>query len=110
MIWHADEFSLHIIWRPRGGHDDKALPGFYLTAGVANEGEADYPLDNAMLSPDEFRAIIECVGSPVLSARALPLADEGRKRLEARHEFLLKQRNTIDSQLAAAKAALEESP
>lgn len=83
-----EEFSLHVSWRAHAPRDQIQVPGFYLTAGFANEGEAHYVVDHRLLSPAEFDVLVNAAGAAVdnavLSQLGCEMADHGKNVLAAR--------------------------
>lgn len=114
MAFTPSEFSLSIRYRHpnAGSYPRVTLPGFYLQAGFANEGEASWVYEQRLLSPQALLAIareidlqlVNTVQHPgvvsnresgPLAAVLDPIAETGRKELEAAK--------------AAAKRAIEEN-
>jgi hypothetical protein len=97
------DFSLAIRFKKpdAGSYPRVDLPGFYLHAGFANEGEADWVYSDRLLSPEALLGIARSVDNALvqgaarnylgredgpLTAKLRPIADAGRKQLEAQKQ------------------------
>lgn len=105
-----DEFSLTIRWRSpnSGSYPRPTAPGFYLTAGWANEGEAEYPVKDARLTFEQLHLIAANI-TEVLGAfdeldRAIPrMKDRYEKQRLDQIATLERQQVNITEQLAILK-------
>lgn len=54
-----DEFHINIRWKPgyHGGKLPEGVPGFYVSAGWSNEGEAFYPIDDLRTPPGLIQGV-----------------------------------------------------
>lgn len=104
MIHRHDEFGMYVSWRPKGTYKDMP-PGFYLTAGWSNEGEADYPLDNVRLTVNQFRAFMNLMDEVGGGDGAFDRAAE--HMLNAADAVVKARRAALLSQIAKAEAALD---
>lgn len=107
MQHRHDEFALSIRWRKpnAGSYPRPSVPGFYLQAGWANEGEADWLQDMRRLSSPELGDILTAVGNAVNDPRfavAAATMINGRSRAE-REELarLTAARDRLDDQIQA---------
>lgn len=125
-VWRPEEFSLRIGWKdPQSRRYGAAVPvpGFYLTAGVANEGEAHWLYEDALLTPHSLLAIAREVDAQLttgathagiisgredgpLGEKLRPVADAGRERLLQRRAAALAQIERATSELEAIDASL----
>lgn len=108
MIHRYDEFSVTMRWQQpeRGSYPRVSVPGFYVTAGWANEGEAYRPIDTLRLGDANFLAIMDalddvgnCDGTFVAAGRRM-LSDVVDQRV--------KRRVMLQEQIDRAQAALAE--
>jgi hypothetical protein len=108
MIHHHDEFSVVLTWKQpeRGSYPRVSTPGFYVTAGWANEGTAFRPIDNLRLGDDDFEAIIDVLDSVGNCDGSFTAA--GLRMLSDVADARVKRRRMLQEQIAKAQAALAE--
>jgi hypothetical protein len=108
MERRADEFSLSIRYRSpeRGSYPRAAIPGFYLQAGFANEGEADWVAEDRLLKPQELRNIATYVDQAAdldgkLMRAINDASDDADKRRQQRISHLVQQKRRAEDELEA---------
>lgn len=113
MQRRASDFSLSIRFRPAHRNDTTA-PGFYLMAGFANEGEAEWVAEDRLLTPQQFQNIGTLIDSSAgldLDGRLMNAMREANADAEDRRRqriaALTRQRREAADQLRAMGAEVE---
>lgn len=104
----ADEFSLRITWRPhqfsRDRNERTVVPGFYISAGFANEGEAYEVIDNVLLRPQALTNVFLALSHEEgIDAKLMNLAKPLTTAVEAAQQTRLVR---LAEQLRATREAL----
>lgn len=122
----ADDFTLRIKWadpKSRRYNDGLAVvPGYYLTAGFANEGEATWIYEGRLLTPDALMAIARTVDNALVEGVARnylgredgplgeairPFANATASLLKTRREAAVKEMERIEAEMASIADALD---
>lgn len=106
MDHFASEFSLSIRYRTpeKGSYPRPSTPGFYLLAGFANEGQAEWVAENQLLKPQELRNIAvhvdQAAGLEGRLMRAVnDASDDAEKRRVQRISHLVQQKRRAEAEL-----------
>jgi hypothetical protein len=109
----CSEFYLGISYKKpnAGSYPRQEVPGFYLTAGFANEGLAKWYADNRPLSAEDMAEIGAFMRKFAVGVEGAMVAcgEEAAKRKHAEIDRLEYQATEIQRKLTAAREALEKS-
>jgi hypothetical protein len=119
MNARPEEFSLSIRYRTpgNGSYPRVDVPGFYLTAGTANEGEADWSYDQRLVDPEGLMSIARSIDIAMARGVELnelvsgrndgPLARQLRPLSNAGEEQLLRTRAALETEIVRKTEQLE---
>lgn len=110
MRHYYDEFSLGVRYRKpgAGSYPRPDVPGFYVYAGFANAGEADWLIEDRLLSSAQFTQIgaelATALDVPRLGTAVATAAIEAEEAQAKQLDRLREARVALDAKIAALEA------